>query len=86
MRYKTAAILCFGVIVGMFGFPAIFLPSLKQGLPDPIPFYERILLEIAFFCVHWKWVLALPTVGLGLLFTIAGFTSKSRGIGKSARR
>jgi len=85
VRYRTAAILCFGLIVGMFGLPAaicaIFLP---QGLPDPIPTYERILLEIALFCGHWKRVLALPLVGLGLTFTVAALTSTSRGLGKSA--
>lgn len=90
MRYRTAAILCFGLIVGMFGLPAtiwaIFLPSLKQGLPDPIPAYERVLLEIAIFCGHWKWLLALPIIGLGLAFTIAELTSTSRGLGKSARQ
>jgi hypothetical protein len=64
----------------MFAAPAIiwavFLPSLKQGLPDPIPAYERILLDIAVFCGGWKWLLAIliPVV----LFTIAAFTSASR--------
>jgi type II secretory pathway component PulF len=83
MRYKAAAIVCFGLIVGMFGLPAailaIFLPSLKQGLPNPIPGYERVLLEIASFCSRWKWLVALPATGLGLVFTIAEFTRTSRG-------
>ncbi len=75
MHYRTAAISCFVLISGMFGLPAIiwavFLPSLRQGLPDPIPAYERMLLETALFCGHWKWLLALPMIALGMLFTIA---------------
>jgi hypothetical protein len=63
----------------MFGLPAIiwavFLPSLRQGLPDPIPDYERILLETAVFCGSWKWLLALPLIGLGLAFTIGELTA-----------
>lgn len=78
MRDRTAAILCFGLVAVMFGLPAIilavFLPSLRQGLHDPIPIYERILLEFAAFCLHWRWLIALPTGGLGLLFTIAELT------------
>jgi hypothetical protein len=86
VRYRTAAILSALLIVvtgGMFGLPAAvwaaFLPSLKQGLPDPIPDWERILLEAAVFCGNWKWIVAVltpPTVVV--LFTIAVFTSGSR--------
>jgi hypothetical protein len=54
---------------GMFCLPAaiwaIYLPSLRQGLPNPVPGYEQILLGIAVFCGTWKWFLALlvpPTV------------------------
>jgi hypothetical protein len=47
----------------------------KQGLPDPIPVYERVLLEIAVFCVSWKWLLVLPLLGLGMAFTIAELAS-----------
>jgi hypothetical protein len=64
----------------MFAVPAIiwaiFLPSLKHVLLDPIPAYERILLEIAVFCGSWKWLLAIPIPVV--LFTIAAFTSTSR--------
>jgi len=56
---------------------AAFLPSLKQGLPDPIPGYERILLDIAVFCDLWRFVLALPIAAV--LFTVAGFTNATRG-------
>ena len=63
----------------MFGLPvviwAVFLPSLKQGLPSPLPAYEKMLLDIAVFCGDWKWLFALPTLGLGLLFTIAELTA-----------
>ncbi len=86
MRYRTAATwsaLLVAVIVGMFGLPAAvwaaFLPSLKQGLPNPIPGYERILLGAAVFCSRLKWmlaVLAFPIVVV--LFTVAEFTSQKR--------
>ncbi len=79
MRYKTAAISCFALVGGMFALPAmilgVFLPSLKSGIPDPIPAYERILLEIAVFCVEWKWLLAVPSATLGLAFTGAALAA-----------
>jgi hypothetical protein len=78
VRYRTAALSCFVLIAGMFGLPAIvwavFLPSLRQGLPNPIPVYERVILEMAVFCGNWKWVLLLPLLGLGIIFTIAEAT------------
>jgi len=81
VRYRTAAISCF-VIGGMFGYPAliwaIFLPSLKQGLPNPLPAYEKMLLDIAVFCSEWRFILLLPIVGLGLIFTIVEVTSRER--------
>jgi hypothetical protein len=80
VRYRTAAICCFALIGGMFSYPAIvwaiFLPSLRQGLPNPIPAYERILLGIAVFCSDWRFILVLPIAGLGLLFTMAEVTSR----------
>jgi hypothetical protein len=78
VRYRTAALSCFVLVAGMFGLPAIvwavFLPSLRQGLPNPIPVYERVILDIAVFCGNWKWVLLLPLLGLGIIFTIAEAT------------
>lgn len=78
MRYRTAALSCFVLVAGMFGLPAIvwavFLPSLRQGLPNPIPVYERVILDMAVFCGNWKWVLLLPLLGLGIIFTIAEAT------------
>ena len=78
MRYRTAAISCFVLIGGMFALPAaiwaVFLPSLKQGLPNPLPAYEKFLLDIAVFCGVWKWFLTLPILGLGFLFSIAALT------------
>jgi hypothetical protein len=69
VRYRTAAISCFVLIGGMFGYPAliwaIFLPSLKQGLPNPLPAYEKMLLDIAVFCSEWRFILVLPIVGWG---------------------
>jgi hypothetical protein len=84
VRYRTAAISCFVLIGAMFSYPAIvwaiFLPALKLGLPDPIPAYERILLDIAVLCMEWRFILVLPIIGLGFLFTIAQATlSRVRG-------
>lgn len=75
VRFKTLAISCFALLGAMFAVPAaiwaIFLPSLKQGLPDPVPVWERALLDIAVFCGTWKWFLVLPLLGLGMSFTVA---------------
>lgn len=82
MRYRTAAISCFGLIGAMFGYPAliwaIFLPSLRQGLPKPLPSYEKTLLDLAVLCSEWKWLLLLPLLGLGLLFQVAEATGRKR--------
>jgi type II secretory pathway component PulF len=82
VRYRTAAISCFVLILGMFGYSAliwaIFLPSLKQGLPNPLPAYEKMLLDIAVFCSEWRFILMLPIAGLGLIFAIAEVTSRER--------
>jgi type II secretory pathway component PulF len=63
----------------MFAYPAViwaaFLPSVKQGLSDSLPAYQRFLLDIAVFCIDWRWLLLLPLLGLGVLFTIAGLTA-----------
>jgi len=79
VRYRTLAVSCFLLLGAMFAVPAaiwaVFLPSLKQGLPDPIPVYERVLLEVAVFCGSWKWLLLLPLVGLGTAFTVAELAS-----------
>ena len=80
MRDKTAAILSTVLIGGMFLFPAVmeavFLPSLEQGYPDPVPVYEQGLLYAGEFCIRWRWVLALPI--LVVLFTVSGITSAFR--------
>jgi hypothetical protein len=55
---------------------ANFLPSLQQGLPNPVPEYEQVLLEIASFCQRFRFLLALPIPML--LFSIAAFTQPSR--------
>jgi hypothetical protein len=58
---------------------AVFLPSLEQGLPKPVPGYERVLLEAAFFALRFRWLLALPTVLVVVaLFTVARITSAVR--------
>lgn len=78
VRYKTALILSAALIAIMFGFPAVvqavFLPSLQRGAPNPIPGYERILLEGALFFMMWRW-LVVPTTVLALSL-VAAVTSK----------
>lgn len=68
------------VIGAMFLFPAVimavFLPSLKLGLPNPIPFYERVLLETAVFCMRWRFILLFPIIGAS--FTVAAFSREWR--------
>lgn len=77
MRFRTAAILS-AVLVGgvLFVLPAVveavFIPSLRQGVPNPMPGYEQILLGVALFCHRFRWLLAPPTVLV--FFLIAGFT------------
>jgi hypothetical protein len=80
VRYRTAAIWSAVLVGGMlFTLPAVveatFLPSLRQGGPDPIPGYEQILLAVALFGHEWRWLLAPLTVLV--LFLIAVFTSES---------
>jgi hypothetical protein len=80
VRYRTAAILSVVLIGGIFGLPeairAVFLPSFEQGIPAPVPGYERALVGIAVFCFRFRWVLALPIAAVVVgLFTIAGLTS-----------
>ena len=86
MSYRTAAISCFALIGGLFGYPAIiwaiFLPSLKQGLPNPLPAYEKTLLDVAVWRGMWKGVLLLPLLGLGILLTIVNAT-QSRSSGRA---
>ena len=82
VRYRTLAISCFMLLGAMFAVPAtiwaIFSPSLKQGLPDPIPTWEKALLDVAVFCGWWKWLLVLPLLGLGMAFTIAHLASSRK--------
>jgi hypothetical protein len=81
VRYRTAAVLSVVLIGGMFAVPsaimAVFLPSLNQGIPDPLPGYEHVLLAVAAFFLTWRFLLALPIAFL--LFTVAAFTSASTG-------
>ena len=80
VRFRTAAVLS-AVLVGgvLFIFPAvveaIYLPSLRQGVPNPIPEYEANLLGIALFFHRYRWLLAPLTIPV--LFLIAAFTSRS---------
>jgi hypothetical protein len=80
MRYRTAAILSVVLIGGMFGLPvlvkAVFLPSLEQGIPTPVPGYERVFLEVGLFCSRFSLLLALPIAVA--LFAIALFTHAMR--------
>ncbi len=86
MRFRSAGILCALLVGGMFVLPAavkaVFLPPLRQGLPNPVPGWEQILLSAAVFCIDWQWLLALPMVGV--LRTVAALTSVS--VSNKARR
>jgi hypothetical protein len=80
VRFRTAFILSAVLVGGVFFiFPAvieaIFLPSLRQGVPNPIPDYEAILLDVAFFCHRFRWLLAPLTVLV--FFLMATFTRES---------
>jgi hypothetical protein len=81
VRYRTAAVFSVLLIGGMFVVPsaimAVFLPSLNQGIPDPLPGYEHVLLAVAAFFLAWRFLLALP-IAL-VMFTVAAFTSASKG-------
>ena len=76
------------LIGGMFAVPAaimaVFLPSLNQGTPDPLPGYEHIFLAVAAFFLTWRFLLALP-IAL-VLFTVAAFTSASTGRQQHSRQ
>jgi hypothetical protein len=65
----------------MFAVPAlieaVFLPSFKQGIPDPVPSYEQILLNIILFFITRRFLLAIPVPFV--LFAIAAFTSTRLG-------
>ena len=80
MGFRTATILSVVLVGGMlFILPAVveavFLPSLRQGVPNPIPDYEAYLLAVALFCHRFRWFLAPLTVVI--LFLIAAFTRES---------
>jgi hypothetical protein len=80
VRYRTAAVLSVALIVAMFGLPdllwAVFLPALRQGLPNPVPDYEKILLNFALYCDMWRFLVVPPAVSV--FFAIASFTRPSR--------
>ena len=83
MSFRTAGILCVVLIGGMLVLlpavvEAVFLPSLRQGRPDPVPAYEQIILAIAFFCLRFRWFLAPLMVMVFFLF--AAFTNASQGV------
>ena len=79
VSYRTAAILTAVLVAGIFVLPnitwAVFLPALKQGL-DPIPGYERLLLDFTVFCDTWRFPFALPILAAPLSF--AALSGKSR--------
>jgi hypothetical protein len=80
VRYRSAALLTVVLIGGIFVVPnvvlAVYLPSLKQGFPDPVPGYEQLLLQFTAFCMTWRLPFALPIVAAP--FSIAALTTKPR--------
>lgn len=76
MRYRTATAISVGIIAMMFGLPAAVKAFLLPGLTDPVPFSERMILEVTIFFLAWRFLLILPAIALP--FIIATFTSESR--------
>ena len=72
MPYKTAGILSLAVVATMFILPAVAVGILLPSLSDPIPWYDRIILEVSAFFLTWRFVLVMPTIGL--FFTVATLT------------
>jgi hypothetical protein len=69
MSYRTAGILSFIAVCGMFAFPiaakAMLLPVFERA--EVVPLYGRILLGLAFFVSQFKWFIIFPVVSLLLL-------------------
>jgi hypothetical protein len=82
MRYRTAIFLSLALIGVMFGLPAaiwaVFMPSLKQGLPNPLPDYEVILLKFAIFCARYRWLVLPPVLSALSLFAALTRTPRVR--------
>lgn len=72
MRYKTAGILSLLLVGSMFVLPAAVMTLLFPWLKDPLTWYERMILDATIFLLSWRFLLALPIVGL--LFTAATLT------------
>ncbi len=78
MRYRTAIILSFLLIGGMFGFRVVVDAAVNRCVEQGvvIPLYERVLLGVAVFWLHFQWLL-IPAIA-GALFLIAVLTGISR--------
>ncbi len=78
MRLRTAAILSVVLVGGMIMLPRAGGAVARWYVEHPveIPLYTRVFLEISIFFAAWWWLLALPTIGV--LFTIAIFTTMAR--------
>jgi hypothetical protein len=76
MRLRTSAVLAVVLIGGMFAYPAALHAFLFPVLRDPIPAYQRILLEVDMFLLRWRFILALPI--LLVLFGLPGVTKISQ--------
>ena len=78
MSFRTAAILCVVLIGGMFAVafagPAVFRSYADSSAE--IPSYVRGFIGVSIFCVEFKWVAALPIIGV--LFTFAALTTYGR--------
>lgn len=72
MRLRTAAVLAVILIGGLFAYPATLRAFLFPVLRDPIPGYQRILLEFDMFLLSWRFILLVPI--LLVLFGLPGVT------------
>ena len=81
MRFRTAAILSFVLIGGMFTFPMVMMTAANHyvEMGVVIPLYMRILFGVAFFFGSFKWFLSpLIIIALFLVATVSTVLRNSK--------
>jgi len=76
VRYRTVGIVSAVFVVSIFALPAVVVATLLPNLPDPVPWYEQIILAVAFFCLKWRLLVVIPIVGG--LFAVAALSGAKR--------